>query len=163
MADESRPNVYASEVEYDAGQPKGYRAGMVTRPGPQLGAQATGLSVYEIPPGESICPYHYERAEEEWLVVLEGRATVRRPASEEELGRGDIAFFTNAPEGAHKVTNRTDENLRVLMFSDLKWPAVSVYPDSDKIGVYASRDRKDNVIVPRSADVDYYDGEPIED
>ena len=50
------------------------------RPGPDLGAAKLGASVYELPPGEAVCPYHYELAEEEWLLVLEGRPTVRHPA-----------------------------------------------------------------------------------
>jgi uncharacterized cupin superfamily protein len=156
MAD--HPNVFDAEISIDEDEPDGYRAGLL-RPGPDLGAKETGLSVYEIPPGQSICPYHYERAEEEWLVVVDGRPTLRTPLAEEELGRGDVAFFEPTPEGAHKITNNTDETVRVLMFGNLKWPAVTVYPDSDKIGVYASQDRADNVMVHRDADVDYYDGE----
>jgi hypothetical protein len=35
---------------------------------------------------------------------------------------------------------------------------VTVYPDSDKVGVYTA-DETDDVIVPRSADVDYWHGE----
>ena len=42
------------------------------RTGPVLGAKNTGASLYEWPPGEALCPYHYEWAEEEWLLVLEG-------------------------------------------------------------------------------------------
>jgi uncharacterized cupin superfamily protein len=161
MPDPSRPNVFATDVSYEEDDPEGYRAGIL-RPGDELGAKETGMSVYEIPPGQAVCPYHYERAEEEWLVVLEGTPTLRTPSGEEELARGDVAFFEPAPEGAHKISNRSEETARVVMFSSLRWPAVTVYPDSDKIGVYASRDRADNVIVPRSANVDYFDGEPLD-
>ena len=48
--------------------------------GPQVGATRTGTSVYELPPGQAICPYHYEYGEEEWLLVLVGRPTLRTPA-----------------------------------------------------------------------------------
>jgi hypothetical protein len=37
-------------------------------------------------------------------------------------------------------------------------PAVAVYPDSDKIGVFTA-DGRDDVIVRRASHVDYYDGE----
>ena len=43
---------------YDEDDPPGYRAGLF-RPGPELGASVTGASVYELRPGEQICPYHY--------------------------------------------------------------------------------------------------------
>ena len=152
--------MFESDVAYDEEDPEGYRAAMF-RPGGDLGAKETGMSVYELPPGQSVCPYHYERAEEEWLVVLEGTPSLRTPSGEEELSRGDVAFFPPTPEGAHKITNRSGEPARVLMFSTLKYPAVTVYPDSDKIGVYASADRKDNVMVHREANVDYFDGEPL--
>lgn len=153
-----RPNVHDCEFEFDGEDPEGYRAGMF-RPGPGLGARESGMSVYELPPGQSICPYHYEYAEEEWLVVVAGRPTLRTPDGEEQLAPGDVAFFTLGPDGAHKISNPTDENARVIMFSNVRWPAATVYPDSDKIGIYTDRDRRDNVIVRRSAGVDYFDGE----
>lgn len=158
MVSAKRPNVNDCETDYDDTDPEGFRAGMF-RPGPELGAEETGMSVYDLPPGQAICPYHYEWADEEWVVVVRGRPTLRTPAGEEELKPGDVAFFERGPEGAHKISNATDETARVLMFSTLKWPAATVYPDSDKIGVFTDRDRTDSVMVPRSADVDYFEGE----
>ena len=155
MAD--RPSFSHCEFEYDEEDPDGYRAGMF-RPGPELGAKETGLSVYELPPGQSVCPYHYEHAEEEWLLVLEGEPTVRDPEGEHRLRPLDLVFFANGAEGAHRVQNDSDRPVRVLMYSDLRYPAATVYPDSDKIAVW-TEDRADNIIVRRSSGVDYYDGE----
>jgi hypothetical protein len=45
------------------------------------------------------------------------------------------------------------------MFSSGREPSVAVYPDSDKIGVWPGRD-EDRVIVPREANVDYWEREP---
>ena len=39
--------------------------------GPKIGASRIGASVYELPPGQSLCPYHYE-SDEEWVLVLAG-------------------------------------------------------------------------------------------
>ena len=76
--------------------------------GPLLGmAKQMGASVYEIPPGQALCPYHYEYAEEEWLLVLEGEATVRHPGGEEKLGPWDLTCFPPGPEGAHEVRGKT--------------------------------------------------------
>ncbi len=158
MAD--RPNVFSPELEFDGSDPEGYRAGMA-RLGTGMGAKRTGVSLYELPPGQSICPYHYEQGEEEWLVVLAGRPTLRTPDGERELAPGEVSFFPVGAGGAHKVTNATDEDARVLMFSNVEHPAVSVYPDSDKIGVYTGGDRSDDVIVRRSSSVEYFDGEPL--
>lgn len=152
-----RLNLATPEFTYDAEDPEGFRSGFA-RIGPKLGAAETGITVYELPPGQAICPYHYEHSEEEWLLVLDGRPTLRTPEGEEELSPWDVRCFPRGPEGAHGVHNATEESVRVLMFSTVRWPAVSVYPDSDKIGVY-TRDGADNVIVPRSADVPYFTGE----
>lgn len=149
-------NLNEPSFEYDTADPDGYRAG-TDRFGPKLGASQLGGSVYELPPNQSICPYHFEYAEEEWLIVLTGRATVRDPDGEHELGPGDVECFVTGPDGAHKVTNRTDETIRVLMLSTVKWPAVTVYPDSDKVGAYGAPGER--VVVRRSDNRDYYDGE----
>jgi uncharacterized cupin superfamily protein len=150
-------NIQSPSFDYDSDDPEGFRAGLF-RFGADVGAQRTGASVYELPPGQAICPYHYEHGEEEWLLVLEGRPTLRHPEGSEELVPWDAVFFPPGPEGAHGVRNETDETVRVLMFSEVVYPTVTVYPDSDKIGVY-TRDKQDNLMVKRSSGVDYYDGE----
>jgi uncharacterized cupin superfamily protein len=128
------------------------------RIGPLVGAAATGMSVYELPPGQAICPYHYENPEEEWLLVLEGRPTLRHPGGEDALEPWDVVFFPSGPAGAHAVRNETDAPIRVLMFSDRSTVAASVYPDSDKIAIWTGNEH-DNVIVRRTSGVDYWDGE----
>jgi uncharacterized cupin superfamily protein len=152
-----RLNIAAPEFHYDADDPEGFRAGMF-RFGPQLGAVETGATVYELPPGQSIGPYHYEYAEEEWLLVIEGTPTLRTPAGEEQIVPWDVVVFPTGPEGAHRVRNDTETTVRVLMFSTRKPLAVTVYPDSDKIGVYTP-DKTDDVMVRRASNVGYFDGE----
>jgi len=153
-----RINVDELDFERDEKDPEGFRAGM-KRFGKRLGAKATGISVYELGPGQAICPYHYEYAEEEWLVVLEGSPTLRHPEGSERLRPWDVAFFPTGPAGAHAVRNETDGLVRVLMFSDVRYPAATVYPDSDKIGIWTGNEA-DDALVPRSAKVGYYHGEP---
>jgi uncharacterized cupin superfamily protein len=150
-------NLFSAEFEHDADDPDGYRTGYA-RFGPRLGASMLGGTVYELPVGQSICPYHYEHGDEEWLIVLEGRPTVRHVGGDGELSPGDVVCFPAGPEGAHKVTNRTDAAVRVLMLSTMRLPAVAVYPDSDKIGVF-TEGKLDNVMVRRESDVDYWDRE----
>jgi uncharacterized cupin superfamily protein len=146
--------------EYDAADPQGFRAGMF-RCGPQLGATDSGASLYEIPPGEAVCPYHYEYGEEEWVLVISGRPSVRTPEGTEELKPLDMVFFPKGPEGAHQVRNDSDEPARVLMFSEVRTPAATVYPDSDKIGVWTGNP-DDNLMATRSSKVDYFHGETDE-
>lgn len=153
-----RVDLSAPEFTYDSDDPEGFRAGLF-RFGPMLGARELGASVYELPPGQAICPYHYEYAEEEWLLVLEGRATVRHPEGEEQFGPWQATCFLTGPEGAHMVRNDTAGTVRVLMWSSVKHPAATVYPDSDKIGIWTGN-KDDDVMVHRASGVSYFDGEP---
>jgi uncharacterized cupin superfamily protein len=153
----SEANIYRAQFEYDPGDPEGYQSG-IARVGRAAGGQALAVKLFEIPPGESLCPYHYEY-EEEWLVVLEGAVMLRVPDGDEQADRGDVVCFPPGPAGAHKITNRNDAPARILMFSSAREPAVAVYPDSDKIGVWPG-DPEDNVMLRRAdGKVDYYDGE----
>jgi uncharacterized cupin superfamily protein len=152
-----RKNIASPDFEYDATDPEGFRAGM-DRLGRAFGAQRTGASVYELAPGQSVCPYHYEHGEEEWLLVVGGRPTLRDPEGEHQLEPWDVVFFPRGPEGAHRVSNATDEPARVLMFSDVVTPTATVYPDSGKVGIWTGL-KDDDLVVHRSAGVEYYDGE----
>jgi uncharacterized cupin superfamily protein len=142
---------------YDAADPEGFRSGMF-RFGPEVGAQQTGASVYELPPGQAVCPYHYEYAEEEWVLALEGRPSVRTPDGTEEIDPFDVVFFPRGPAGAHQIRNDTDSTVRILMWSTVVYPAATAYPDSDKIAVWTG-DKAENVMVQRSSNVDYFHGE----
>lgn len=150
-------NIAAPEFEYDPEDPDGYRAGMV-RLGEALGAKESGATVYELAPGQAVCPYHYEVGEEEWLLVLAGTPTLRHPAGSERLAPWDVACFLRGPEGAHKIANETGENARVLMFSTVTTPAATVYPDSGKVGIYTG-DRLSETIFKGEPGAGYYDGE----
>jgi uncharacterized cupin superfamily protein len=153
----ARANIFHTEFEYDPEDPDGYRSG-VARVGAAAGGKALAVKLYEVAPSQGLCPYHYEY-EEEWLLVLEGSVVLRTPAGEEELEPGALVCFPPGPEGAHAVRNPGRTPARLLMFSSSREPAVAVYPDSDKIGVWPGR-AEDNIMVRRTdANVDYYEGE----
>jgi uncharacterized cupin superfamily protein len=138
-------------------RPDGFR-GRRLRTRTRLGAERTGATLYEIPPGQAVCPYHYEYGEEEWALVIEGTPTVRTPTGTERLEPLDLVFFPTGPEGAHQIRNDSDAAARVLMWSEVVFPTATAYPDSDKVGVWTPGGDED-LIVPRSAGGDYYDGE----
>src|SRR5215218_4493466 len=152
-----RTNIATPEFEYDAEDPAGFRSG-IARLGKLLGAKETGISVYEIPPGEAVCPYHYEVGEEEWLLVLAGTPTLRHPEGSERLAPWDVVFFEKGAAGAHGIRNETEETVRVLMFSTVVVPTATVYPDSDKVGIWTG-DPESDVLVRRESKVEYFDGE----
>ncbi|HEU5104568.1 MAG TPA: cupin domain-containing protein [Solirubrobacterales bacterium] len=154
-----RINISAPLFEYDQEDPDGFRSGLA-RLGKLLGdaASESGISVYELPPGQAVCPYHYECGEEEWLLVLAGEPTLRHPEGSERLSPWDVVFFEKGPAGAHGIRNETEESVRVLMFSTVVVPTATVYPDSDKVGIWTG-DPKADVVVRRESKVDYFDRE----
>jgi uncharacterized cupin superfamily protein len=152
-----RVSISDPSFTYDPEDAEGFRAGMF-RFGPSLGAERTGTTVYELPPGEAVCPYHYEYGEEEWLLVLAGRPSVRDPEGTEQLEPFDVVFFPMGPAGAHQIRNDTDETARVLMWGMIVIPTATAYPDSDKVAVWTG-DKAEDLIVRRSSGVEYYDGE----
>jgi len=125
--------------------------------GQMLGSSGLLMFVYDIDPGSSSSPYHYEY-EEEWLLVVDGTLVLRAPDGERTLQRGDLVCFPPGPEGAHKVMNRSDAPARTLMFSISRVPAVSVYPDSDKIGIWSGSE-PDELIFKRATAVPWAEGE----
>ncbi len=125
--------------------------------GSVAGSSETAMYMYDIAPGGSSSPYHYEY-EEEWLLVIEGTITVRTPDGEHTLDRGSLARFPAGPAGAHKIMNKSDSPARTLLFSSSRVPAVSVYPDSDKIGVW-SGEAADDLIFVRDTAVPWSHGE----
>jgi uncharacterized cupin superfamily protein len=151
-------NLFNLEFEYDDSDPDGYRCGAV-RLASALAAKEINVNVFEMPAGQNLCPYHYEYIEE-WLIVLEGAVRLRAPDGERDLERGDVVCFPAGPAGAHKLINDGSDTARVMMFSSSREPAVAVYPDSDKIGVWPGGADEDNIMVRRSeAHLSYYEGE----
>jgi uncharacterized cupin superfamily protein len=135
------------------------------RIGRQAGARRLGASLFELPPGQALFPYHWHAGNEEMLIVLSGRPSVRTPEGWRQLEVGEVVSFPRGPEGAHHVLNRSEQSSRVLMLSEMNAPEVVAYPDTEKIsartrppGAVASE--SDVNVVFRLADrVDYWQDE----
>jgi uncharacterized cupin superfamily protein len=95
-----------------------------------------GCSVYELGPG-NVVVYHFHHAAEELMVVLRGRPTLRTPEGSRQLEEGEVVHFPAGPDGAHGVSNETDEPARFLMASTLQSPEVVEYPDLRQITAQA--------------------------
>ncbi|HXG75067.1 MAG TPA: cupin domain-containing protein [Gaiellaceae bacterium] len=126
--------------------------------GARIGSELIGGSMYELEPGDRLWPYHTHHANEEWLIVLRGRPTLRTPEGERELAEGDVVCFPRGAAGAHQVRNDTGSALRVLMLSTLVSPDVIEYLDSGKVAAtQASGERLFRM--RRGPDAEYWEGE----
>ena len=126
--------------------------------GARIGAELLGGSMYELEPGDRLWPYHTHHANEEWMIVLRGRPTLRTPEGERELTEGDVVCFPRGKDGLHQLRNGTDQPTRVLMLSTLIAPDVVEYPDSGKVG--ARNVAGERILLSRPGPIlDYWDGE----
>lgn len=103
------------------------------------GGEDLGCSLYELPPGRKSWPYHYHEGNEEAIFVLAGEGTLRLDGDEYPLTGGDYAALPTGEGGAHRVINDGDSNrpLRYLVVSTMRVPDLTVYPDSEKVGIFA--------------------------
>lgn len=126
--------------------------------GARIDAEMIGGSLYELEPGDRLWPYHTHHANEEWLVVVRGRPTLRTPEGERELDEGDVVCFRRGKDGFHQIRNATDAPVRVLMLSTLVAPDIVEYPDSGKVGARSVAGER--ILLSRPGpELDYWDGE----
>ena len=95
------------------------------------------MSVYDLPPGEAIGPYHFEWTDEEWLIALAGQVAIRGPEGEQTLAPGDVVCFPVGPDGAHQVRNTSNVTARVAIVSTQNEFGIVEYPEDEKVGIWA--------------------------
>jgi uncharacterized cupin superfamily protein len=153
------PNIYDANFETrDA--PLGFRSRRA-RLGYELGSELIGASLWDLPPGEAAYPYHFHYSDEELLIVLSGRPSLRTPDGVRELNEGEAVRFPLGEEGAHQILNPTDRQVTFLAISSHGRPDIVVYPDSDKISASERLPKGGGVRVffKRGDAVDYWQGE----
>jgi uncharacterized cupin superfamily protein len=152
-------NIYRPSFE-DGERPDGFRARRA-RIGYELGSELIGCSVWELPPGEAAYPYHFHYSDEELIVVMQGRPSLRTPEGWRELEEGEALRFPVGEEGAHQVVNRSRETVTFLAISSHGRPDIVIYPDSGKVGVGERLPRGGGLreFFRREDAVDYWEGE----
>jgi uncharacterized cupin superfamily protein len=166
--DRPMPNVFEPRWDDDgADRPPGFTVRRA-RLGRQAGSERLGASLYELEPGQATWPYHWHHANEELLVVLRGRPSLRDPDGWRELAEGEVVAFPRGERGGHQVANRSDEPVRLLFVSEMNAPEVNVYPDTGRIGAMGrapgAAGEGLEAFLPLDAGGDYWQGErpPVE-
>jgi len=141
----ARPNIFEGEFPMNR-EDRAIRGKPVARP---AGARELGATVYELAAGSPGMDLHGHYGNEELFVVLEGSPTLRTPADEEQLRKGDVVACVRGREGIHTIENRSAEPVLLLAISTANRPDVVVYPENDTIGVAT---RHPFLPVPEGAD-----------
>ena len=124
-------NVY--EPEWDAAQDDPPFRWRRARLGRQAGAKKLGASLFELPPGCATFPLHAHHANEEMVVVLSGRPTLRMADADRKLEPGDVVACRAGLRGAHRLDNHTAETARVLIVSTMRAPEINEFPETDEV------------------------------
>ena len=104
------PNLF--EPDWDAERdeaPFRWRRAFVGR---QAGRQQLRRVAVRRPARRRHVPAPPHLANEELLLVLAGRPTLVTPGGERELPAGEVVAFPAGRDGAHRLENRTDEEVR---------------------------------------------------
>ncbi len=161
----NKPVVNLDEVTFDDVEENGVFTSRRALFSAGIGARKLGYNLTELAPGKTQCPFHSHREEEEMFLILEGEGELRFGAQRFPLRRHDvIACPTGGPEVAHQIINTGTTPLRYLSLSTQSATEVCEYPDSGKIGVFASTSPTSGVrrMFRAEAGVAYYDGESTE-
>jgi uncharacterized cupin superfamily protein len=133
------------------------------RVGAAIGAQKLGYSFFTVPPGKAAFPYHTHTTNEEMIYVVAGDGILRLGKAELEVTAGTIVACPPGSELPHQLVNTGKDDLRYLVVSTMQYPDLSEYPDSNKVGAYASAAIGPQIgfraLFVKDRHVGYYEGE----
>ncbi len=158
----SKPIMNLDEVEFDDIEENGYYTSRRACFSASIGAKQLGYNLTELPPGKAQCPFHSHRAQEEMFFILEGEGELRFGTQRYPIRKHDvIACPAGGAEVAHQIINTGSTMMRYLSLSNSAEVEVCEYPDSGKIGVFASTPGAPRLrqLHRSTSALDYYDGE----
>ncbi len=157
--------IHLSEVPVDTiNAPEGsVFGGRRQRVGMQIGARRLGYSFFTVPPGKAAFPYHTHSGNEEMIYVIGGEGILRFADQEIMVSAGTVVACPPGSDYPHQLINTGAAELHYLVVSTMEYPDLSEYPDSNKVGAYASAAVGPKVgfraLYVRDQNVNYYDGE----
>ena len=156
---------HLSEVPIDKiNAPEGSAfGGLRQRVGAQLGAQKLGYSFFAVPPGKAAFPFHMHTGNEEMIYIIDGEAILRLGKEELSVSAGTVVACPLGAEYPHQLINTGHKDLRYFVVSTMEYPDICEYPDSNKIGAYATTAAGPQVgfraLYVKDKNVGYYEGE----
>ena len=98
---------------------------------PAIGLSNFGVNLVRLEPGAASSARHWHTAQDEFVYVVAGTATLVSDEGETELGQGMAAGFPAGNPNGHQVINRTDQEVWYLEVGDRPQREDVTYPDID--------------------------------
>ena len=114
-----------------------------------------GVRLERLEPGTVSAAFHYHLYEDEFCLVVSGRALLRLGDETWEVKKGDAISFPRGDRIAHQLYNHTAEPVDFLMVGENVAHEIVFYPDSGKWLSRAMRGAGRFTPVE-----DYWEGEP---
>ena len=137
--------------------------GQRKRVGMKIGARKLGYSFFNVAPGKTAFPYHTHSGNEEMIYLIDGSAVLRLGQDEIAVCAGDVIACPPGSDYPHQLINTGATDLSYLVVSTMEYPDLSQYPDSNKVGAYATpaggAGTGFRALFVRDRNVSYYDGE----
>jgi uncharacterized cupin superfamily protein len=95
-------------------------------------------AVWELAPGSKGVAFHFHHGTEEYLIVLRGRPTLRTTSGERRLEEGAVVHFPPGRDGAHSLTNPTDDVVRYVIVGAHTSPDIVEYLDDSTYAAVAN-------------------------
>jgi uncharacterized cupin superfamily protein len=138
-------------------------SGLRQRVGAQIGAKKLGYSFFRVPPGKAAFPYHTHSGNEEMIYIIAGAATLRHGQEQLAVSAGSVIACPPGSEFPHQLINTSNDELHYLVVSTMEYPDLSEYPDSNKVGAYATAAVGTQVgfraLYVKDKNIGYYEGE----
>ena len=99
--------------------------------GDPLGLTSFGVNLTRLPPGTASALRHWHSLEDEFVMVLEGEATLVTEAGQRVLGPGMAAGFPKGKADGHHLVNRGRSDVVYLEVGDRRPGDEVAYPDDD--------------------------------
>lgn len=126
--------VNMNELEWKESYSSEHYSGWSKRLTPSMSQEEghLGVVVERLKPKTLAYPFHYHVHEDEFCLILRGKALLRYGDTTVEVKEGDAISFPRGERIAHQFYNHTEDTVDILMLGENLLHEVCYYPDSDK-------------------------------
>ncbi len=108
---------------------------MRKRLGNEVNLSQFGVNLTKLKPGAASALRHWHENEDEFVFILEGKATLIEDEVETVLGPGDAAGFKAGIANGHQLVNNSEADLLFLEIGSRMATETAHYPEHDLVAV----------------------------